>query len=133
MSACHNVSWLCVCPESRGSCHSPSPACVRSVHGYLCVSPGGCTPQRACLCGHLCVHVCTCVSLHGRTSSPAPWNRSHACRQASGHGARSGAAAECLGRVSVSSVFLLWRDFNPQFSPRGQNPPEHEHSTRSMR
>lgn len=35
--------------------------------------------------------------------------------------------------VSVSSVSLLWRDFNPHFSAQGQNPPEHEHSSGSLR
>lgn len=52
--------------------------------------------------------------------------------------ARFGAAAECVRGVrarrcvSASSVSLLWRDFNPQFSAQGQNPPEREHRGGSL-
>lgn len=120
---------FCVCPESCGSCISLLGVREVCARVPVCV-PRGCTPSvpdSVCTC----VAVCPCMGRRLLASSMEPFP----CVQA-------GEQAWCvvLGRplsawdvcaqscVSVGSVFLLWRDFNPRFSSQGQNPSEHEHS-----
>lgn len=95
----------------------------RTCHRLRCVQAG----ERACL------YVCSRRQGLGGSSVAGSKAGGKERRLA-----RFGAAAESVRGVrarrcvSASSVSLLWRDFNPQFSAQGQNPPEREHRGGSL-